>query len=598
MVGPSKLGKYEIRGELGRGAMGVVYEAFDPLIERRVAIKTIRADAYDGANLEAVLQRFEREAKAVGRLNHPRVVAIYDYGQEGDTAYIVMELVDGKPLSALFERQTQFMLADSVRIVSQILDALEHAHSNGVIHRDIKPANILVLPNGDIKVTDFGIARLESSTLTQTGSRLGTPLCMSPEQFLGKDVDRRTDIFSTGVILYELLTGERPFPGSSLTTIMHQVLKVDPPLPTELNVTLPPALDAVVRTAIAKRPEERYPNAEQFSRALQLAVREQAAPAVAKSPVASLPAEESSLGFEYLLKDTHAVATENTDIAPTQVLERSAVSSAAPLAATARNARASTLPLRKKAPAGSRRWPWVVLVLLAMLSAVLFLKKQALHATAPSPALLAARPVEPPPEPAPASNESAMELAFWDSIRNSRDESDFNEYLRKYPTGQFSGLAQNRLAQLQHVPNPEARRPQPRPTEEGRPISDPEPGKPFGEMAKNDANKPHIPVEIVMQRAREGRDMAMNNLGMLYRDGRDVPQSDKDAVYWFSKAVEKGNAKAMTNLALMYFKGRGVPRDEEEARKLLRRASALGDDHARDLMARGGQPDRRRPHLP
>lgn len=587
MADPHKLGKYEIRGELGHGAMGVVYQAFDPDIERRVAIKTIRTDLYDGTSLDAILQRFEREAKAAGRLNHPNIVTIYDYGRAGDSAFIVMEFVDGKPLSALFEQHTHFMLGDAVRIVSQILGALGHAHQNGVIHRDIKPANILVLPTGDIKVTDFGIARLESSTLTQTGSRLGTPLCMSPEQFLGKEVDRRTDIFSTGVILYELLTGERPFPGSSLTTIMHQVLKVEPPLPTELNLTLPPALDAVVRKAIAKRPEERYADAEQFARALQLAAHDQAPTAIAESPAATLPAQESSLGFRHIQTGTLLQpATENDSIAPTVVLQQTAVADTASILISPPPTTQAT-----QAPTAQwKRWPWAVLLLLAAIPVMLLLRKPA---PAPPP-LPAPRPADAPvraPEPPPAVSETTLELEFWNSIRNSRDQRDFNEYLRKYPNGEFAGLAQNRLAQLR----PAERRQVPEAPLEHTPAPGGKPQPREVEMARSSAPEiARVPIEILRQRARDGHDLAMNKLGMMYRDGRGVPQDDGEAVSWFRKAAEKGNAQAMTNLAIMYFKGRGVARNEAEARRLAQRAAELGDPRAQDILAS----DRQAPNRP
>lgn len=598
MADPRKLGKYEIRGELGRGAMGVVYEAFDPLIERRVAIKTIRTEVYESANPEAVLQRFEHEAKAAGRLNHPNVVTIYDYGQDAEGAFIVMELVEGKPLSTLFESHTQFMLADTVRIISQILDALEHAHRNGVIHRDIKPANILVLPNGEIKVTDFGIARLEFSTLTQTGSRLGTPLCMSPEQFLGKEVDRRSDIFSVGVILYEMLTGERPFPGSSLTTIMHQVLKVEPPLPTELNLMLPPALDAVVRKAIAKRPDERYASAQEFSRALQVAARQQASTAPVEAVVPE-PVHESSLGFDHRLMDTNFPETaENTAISPTLVLEQTAATPPSPSSTP-------TLPPMSGSPAPTakpRRWPWAVLAVLMVIPLALYWKKPAPVPSAATPSVLpqAAPPVSVAPVPA-ASNETALELAFWDSIKNSQDARDFREYLHKYPSGEFAGLAQNRLAQLKHVQPSSADRQVARIEE--KPVSAPVPDKADAGAPRNGADLQRAPLETLMQRAREGHDLAMNALGMLYRDGRGVPQDDAEAAAWFRKAVEKGNAKAMTNLALMYFKGRGVVRNEGEGRRLMQRAAELGDARAQDWMTRerglpeqrGDFPERRRP---
>ncbi|MBI2750894.1 MAG: serine/threonine protein kinase, partial [Burkholderiales bacterium] len=260
---PPKLGKYVIRRELGRGAMGVVYEGFDPFIERTVAIKTIKPERMDQAASE-MLARFKREAQAAGRLNHPNIVSIYEYGEENGTAFIAMEFIKGKELKDYFESCQRFANRDIARIMGEILGALDHAHRNGVTHRDMKPANVIILEGGVVKVADFGIARIESSELTQAGTVLGTPSYMSPEQFLGTPVDGRSDIFSCGVILYQFLTGERPFSGA-VTTIMHKVLKEEPLAPSMLNTTLPPAWDAVVKRALAKSPAERYQSAAQFA---------------------------------------------------------------------------------------------------------------------------------------------------------------------------------------------------------------------------------------------------------------------------------------------------------------------------------------------
>jgi len=266
----SKLGKYEIRGELGRGAMGVVYEGYDPLIERVVALKTIRADQLVGENAREIVARFRREAQAAGRLSHPNIVSIYDFGEDAGVWYIAMEFIKGRELKEYFEAQERFSTADSVRILTQILSALGYSHKLGVIHRDIKPANIILLPDGSVKVADFGIAHIESSELTQVGAVLGTPSYMSPEQIQGLPIDGRSDLFSVGVILYQFLTGERPFTGSSTIT-MRKVLEENPLPPSRFNVQLPGAMDAVVRKALEKRADDRYQSADEFAMALQAA---------------------------------------------------------------------------------------------------------------------------------------------------------------------------------------------------------------------------------------------------------------------------------------------------------------------------------------
>jgi serine/threonine-protein kinase len=267
-----RLGKYEIRRELARGAMGVVYEAYDPQIKRRVALKTIRPDQLDGERAADMLARFRREAQAAGRLSHPNIVAIYEFDEDAGTSYIAMEFVEGHELRERFAADERFRLPDVVRIMTQILAALDYSHARGVVHRDIKPANIFVQDDGTVKVADFGIAHLDTSHLTQVGTVVGTPNYMSPEQIMGLPVDGRADLFAAGVILYQFLTGERPFAGSTATT-MQKVLKEEPLAPSTLNVQLPPAIDAVVKKALAKRPEARFQTAGEFSRALADAAR-------------------------------------------------------------------------------------------------------------------------------------------------------------------------------------------------------------------------------------------------------------------------------------------------------------------------------------
>ncbi|HEX6793303.1 MAG TPA: serine/threonine-protein kinase [Casimicrobiaceae bacterium] len=300
----AQLGKYEIRRELARGAMGIVYEAYDPLIKRRVALKTIRPDQLDGERAADMIARFRREAQAAGRLNHPNIVAIYEFDEDAGTAFIAMEFVEGRELKDSFAANERFRMADIERIMTALLEALDYSHKQGVVHRDVKPANIFLLDNGGVKVADFGIAHIESSNLTQVGTVVGTPNYMSPEQIMGLPVDGRSDLFAAGVILYQFVTGERPFAGSSTTT-MQKVLKEEPLPPSTLNVQLPPAIDAVVRKALAKRPDDRYATAHEFAQALQGAVRttvarqdpeatvvapvREAAPAPRASPAAAAP---------------------------------------------------------------------------------------------------------------------------------------------------------------------------------------------------------------------------------------------------------------------------------------------------------------------
>lgn len=271
MTLPSKLGKYEIRRELGSGAMGVVYEGWDPGIGRRVAIKTVRRDQLDRAEAAEILARFQREAQAAGRLSHPNIVGIYEYGEDEGTAFIAMEFIEGRELRDHFDASERFPLAEVGRIMGQLLAALGHAHAQGITHRDIKPANIILLKDGSVKVADFGIARIESSNLTQAGAVLGTPAYMSPEQFMGQTVDGRSDLFSAGVILYQFLTGDKPFTGT-LTTIMHKVLQEEPPAPSALNVQVPRPFDALMAKALAKRPEDRFQTAQEFAAAITAAL--------------------------------------------------------------------------------------------------------------------------------------------------------------------------------------------------------------------------------------------------------------------------------------------------------------------------------------
>lgn len=266
-----KLGRYEILSELGKGAMGIVYKAVDPLIDRTVAIKTINLNL-SGDEIAGFVERFNREAKSAGRLNHPNIVTIYDVGRADDIAFIAMEHLEGQELKEIIASKQTLQLGRIVEITAQVADALAFAHDHGVVHRDIKPANIMVLRDGVVKIMDFGIAMTSSGSQTQVGTILGSPRYMSPEQVSGRAVDGRSDIFSLGAILYELLTGIPAFGGgsdSNLTAIMYQVLNEIPDLPTMVNSSIPAAFDYIVSKALAKKPEERYQSAREMAEDLR-----------------------------------------------------------------------------------------------------------------------------------------------------------------------------------------------------------------------------------------------------------------------------------------------------------------------------------------
>ncbi|MCX5839241.1 MAG: serine/threonine-protein kinase [Deltaproteobacteria bacterium] len=252
------LGRYEVIKELGRGAMGTVYLGKDPKINREVAIKTLRYEEFDQEQLAEVKSRFFREAEAAGKLSHPNIVTIYDVGEDYEIAYMAMELLDGKDLELHCRKENLLQHREVARIISDVASALDYAHSNGVVHRDIKPANIMMLKNGEIKVADFGIARVMASSKTQTGVIMGTPSYMSPEQIAGKKVDGMSDLFSLGVVFFELLTGEKPFAGDSITTLIYNITSTPPQPLRALLPDAPEGFETIILKLLAKDKTMRY----------------------------------------------------------------------------------------------------------------------------------------------------------------------------------------------------------------------------------------------------------------------------------------------------------------------------------------------------
>ena len=289
--------------------MGVVYEALDPTLHRKVAIKTILKSHLEEETTRGYSARFLREAQAVARLNHPNIVQVYDFGEEGDVAFLAMELIRGRELKRSFDSLERFELKEAVRIMCELLDALDFAHNSGIIHRDVKPSNVMLDARARAKLTDFGVARMSDVDRTKidrtlTGALIGSPGYMSPEQVRGQTVDRRSDVFSAGVILYQFLTGQRPFTGENTWNVVWNIIHEDPPPPSSVDVSLSQEFDKVINKALAKDPDQRYANGREFLNALQGIVASRRAqvdddatlaPPVAPGPAVAPAAKKNSL---------------------------------------------------------------------------------------------------------------------------------------------------------------------------------------------------------------------------------------------------------------------------------------------------------------
>ena len=291
-----KLGRYEIKGVLGKGAMGLVYDGVDPQLNRRVAIKTIITKNLDEATAKHYTMRFKKEVRAVAKVNHPNIVQVYDFGTEGELAYIVMEYIQGRELKDALDKKERFDLRAMFQMMTELLGALDQAHAAGVIHRDIKPANVMLDSKGHVKLADFGVARMDDPDAggekTRVGVVIGTPAYMSPEQTQGQPIDHRTDIFSAGILFYQILTGNKPFDGTGFA-LQKKIIQDDPVWPSTL-LEVPDTFDRVVGKALAKEPDQRYQTAKKFADDLKkiAAGKEPEAPPVAapKPAAAAAPA--------------------------------------------------------------------------------------------------------------------------------------------------------------------------------------------------------------------------------------------------------------------------------------------------------------------
>ena len=592
---PERLGKYLIRRELGRGAMGVVYEGYDPLIERTVAVKVLRTDELNATQSAEWRQRFRREAQAAGRLNHPNIVSVYEYGEEPGSGqpYIAMEFVRGRDLKALLDTGMRFTLDETGRLMAELLAALQHAHAQGVVHRDIKPGNIIVLDDGHVKVGDFGIAKLDSSELTQLGSVLGTVSHMSPEQLAGQPVDARSDLFSCGVVLYQLLTGRAPFTGSP-ATVVHQVLYGVPAPPSSLVQSLPPGLDAVVERALAKQPGQRHPSAEAFAAALRAAL-DDAAGADATVVLPRLPASpdrEAGRPVGWWLGAAAALLAAAGGGALWWLATRDA-------GETPRVAQAAAPP---SAPASA---PATV----------------APAAAAPT----SVTPLAPPPVQA-LPDSRLIEQQAWEDALKADSAAAYEAYLKGYPRGHYAVRARVRLAALapkepprtvaQEAPRPAPPEPaKPPPAESAKALPKDvakEAPKPAPQIAAaappSAASTPQATSRVAAARpsgpapasraeprppatetdcsdvARRDQAPCQVVLGDRYRRGQGMPRDLAEAARWYRKAAEQGDASGQWELGQLLEAGDGVGKDMGAALGWYRKAAEQGHARAQNRL--------------
>ncbi|MGH8680363.1 MAG: serine/threonine-protein kinase, partial [Burkholderiales bacterium] len=421
MTTPSQLGKYEVTEVLGTGAMGVVYKGFDPGIRRIVAIKTIRRELITGDRpAGAMLARFRNEARAAGRLAHPGIVAVYDYGEDAEVAYIAMEYVEGNSLREYFGRGARFGERDAVSIMSQLLEALAHAHERRVWHRDIKPANLIVMMNGRVKVADFGIARIEASDLTQTGAVMGSPGYMAPEQYAAREIDHRADLFAAGVVFYQLLTNTKPFVGTQ-EQIAYAVCHTQAPKPSAVDPGHAwQRYDAILATALAKKPEERYQSADAFLAATLDAHAAPVSPAVSEETI-----------ITEILRPAAALDPSSPSRPQSRAPRRAEPSPAA--------------SPRVKAP---QPWVWAIAAGIVVLVTAAGVWQAVSRKAAPPPGPAAPVAAAPAAPAQPTTTPSDRETVFWESVRNSTRRVELEAYLAKYPNGTFAPLARARIAAL------------------------------------------------------------------------------------------------------------------------------------------------------
>jgi tRNA A-37 threonylcarbamoyl transferase component Bud32 len=633
-----RIGRYEIRGELGRGAMGVVYDAMDPLIGRSVAVKVIHLEAFsDPHEAEFLTERLFREARSAGQLFHPGIVVILDVGKEGDAAFIAMERVEGMSLQQTLALG-RMGIDQALEILSQTAAALDFAHEHGVVHRDIKPGNIMLHHGSMVKVADFGIAKVMSPQATMTGVVMGTPSYMSPEQIQAQAVDGRADQFSLAVLAFELLTGRRPFQGDSLPTLTHTIVFGERPSAHAANPALPASADDVLRRGLAKLPDERYSSCTQFIFALKAALKAPPAPP--------------------LLIQEHPIATPEKPATPqARLIEKEAV----------------------EKPAAN--WPLVltfvgaaVVVAAAMVAGFLYYGNEQRPTPAASTGAPAGKPapvvppvVPPPGQPVvqtavqrfavdpPSISPGGSATLSWEVtgaqeviIDNGIGKVDVIGGRGVTPsatttyvlTATGPGGSARAVVRVEVRPKSAPPAPSTAPSTPPKPVPVtstpppvPTPQRVSAARARQlydaavEKRRGGLPgaLDLLRQSAIAGEPLAMLQLGEDYRDGQDVTKdekeaarwfrmaalsgntsgmvflgamysmgegvekSDQEAAQWFEKAANAGNSAGMYNLAGMYERGQGVPYNLDKAKELYRKAAALGNAEAQKRLTQLGK---------
>jgi serine/threonine protein kinase len=372
-IAMKQFGRYEILEEIGSGAMGAVFKARDPMMDRVVAVKTIHASALIGPMADQYRERFTREARAAGRLAHPGIVTVFDAGVEGDTPYLVMEFVPGRTLEAVLNVGEHYPLEKVYEIGQQLAEALGYAHANGVVHRDIKPANIQLTGSPErAKIMDFGVAKLTQAQVTSTGTLLGTPAYMAPEQFTGMAIDGRSDLFSLGVILYWMATGDKPFGGDTITAVSYKIVHTEPIPPRQLNPGVPAALEAVILKCLAKDPAARHQTGDEL--AADLAAMRTPQPYASSSgirqpaPPAQRPSETMSNAATMPLGSSAQIRQSalNAQASPPAPPRPPAVAAAPRSPAPEVPRRVATAPEPLRSSSGSKVWLYVVAALVVL----------------------------------------------------------------------------------------------------------------------------------------------------------------------------------------------------------------------------------------
>jgi len=625
---PTKhIGRYEIRGELGRGAMGVVYDAVDPLIGRSVAVKVIHLEAFsDPREAEFLTERLFREARSAGQLFHPGIVVILDVGKEGDAAFIAMERVEGMSLQQTLALG-RMDIGQALAVLRQTAAALDYAHEHGVVHRDIKPGNIMLHHGSMVKVADFGIAKVMSPQATMTGVVMGTPSYMSPEQIQAQAVDGRADQFSLAVLAFELLTGRRPFQGDSLPTLTHTIVFGERPSAHAANPALAVGADDVLRRGLAKLPAERYSSCAEFVAALEGALK-------GPPPPPPLVAERHVAGQPRGVVEPRAVVTPHPFVTPPVV--------AGPLAIAEGHAvvqRHAVVERQTKKPAAN--WALVVAVAAAVVvgaaivAGFLFYRNNGFHgADQPAQVGSAGAPAGNPAPGVPAtvpptaqpSGQPGVQMAVQRFAGDPRSiNAGASATLSWEVTGAQEIVIDNGIGKVEAIggravtpaatttyvltakgpggsaravvtievkskpaavpstppPSSPSTSPKPAPVTSAPPATPPRASAARARQlydAAMEKRKGGLPgaLDLLRQSAIAGEPLAMLQLGEDYRDGQDVTKDEKEAVRWFRMAALSGNTSGMVFLGAMYSMGEGVEKSDKEAANWFEKAANAG----------------------